>query len=117
MTHIQNETTKLVEEWKQHGFNGVSFIECYMEQTKWEDWESDGRTREEFDKFVENYAIFIAHPDLYNIFFEQTNKYESVQIDWSKFEKDIKAEIKRRLGDDIKIKHNRNCHEYEIEKN
>ncbi|TWU67284.1 hypothetical protein V7x_28580 [Crateriforma conspicua] len=115
MPHIQNEATKMIEEWKAKGFNGVRFVECRMEPTAWEDWESDGRSRQEYDEFVEGYAIFIAHPDLYSDY-EPANRYELNSIDWDGFAKDLEAEMRRRLGDDIEIEHYPNCHEYEIQR-
>ena len=115
MRHIQNEATAMIADWKKNGFNGVSFVECYMEPAKWEDWESDGRSREEYEAFVEGYAIFVAHPDLY-IDHEPSSKYETVEVDWFGFDRELQAEMKRRLGDDITISHYSGCNEYEIQR-
>lgn len=115
MRHIQNEATAMIADWKKNGFNGVSFVECYMEPTKWEDWESDGRTREEYEAFVEGYAIFVAHPDLYSDH-RPSSKYETVEVDWFGFDRELQAEMKRRLGDDITISHYQGCNEYEIQR-
>ena len=115
MKHIQEEATAMVAEWKKNGFNGVQFVECYMEPTLWSDWESDGRSREEYDEFVKGYAIFVAHPDLY-LDRDASNSYQSTEIDWFGFDRDLQAEMKRRLGDDIQIQHYGGCNEYEIQR-
>ncbi len=115
MRHIQNEATAMIADWKKNGFNGVYFVECYMEPTKWEHWESDGRSRDEYEAFIESYAIFIAHPDLYDDY-GSDNPYQRFETDWFGFDRDLQLEMKRRLGDDIKILHYPNCHEYEIQR-
>lgn len=115
LRHIQNEAAAMIADWKKNGFNGVSFVECYMEPTKWEDWEGDGRTREEYESFIEDYAVFVAHPDLYSDR-ELSSKYENVEVDWFGFERELKAEMRRRLGDDIMISHFKDCNEYEIQR-
>lgn len=95
MIHVQREATAMVEEWKENGFKGAYFNECRMEPTSWDDWESDGRTREEYEAFVQDYAIFVAdHP----------------------FSDELMQEIIRRLGDDVEIKHYPNCSEYECQR-
>lgn len=115
MIHVQNEATAMVKEWKKNGFNGVRFIECYMESTRWDDWEGDGRSRSEYDAFVEGYAIFVAHPDLHS-YYEPRNEYESVSVSWWDFQRDLLAEIKRRLGDDVEITFHEGCNEYECQR-
>lgn len=112
--HIQNEAAEMISDWKKNGFNGVHFIECYLEPDMWEDWEADGRTREEFEAFCENYACFVAQP-AWLIDYEPSNKYKSVRIDLFQFDLDLRDEIKRRLGDDIEITHYRKCGEYEVQ--
>lgn len=113
--HIQNETTTFVEELNKNGFNGVRFIECRMEPVLWKNWESDGKTREEYEAFVENYAIFIAQPNLSD-WYESRHKYESVEIDEFSFRRDLQEELKKRLGDGVSITHYEHTDEYEIQR-
>lgn len=105
----------MVNEWKISGFNDVPFIECYLEPTRWEDFEADGRSRDDFEKTISDYAIFVAHPDLY-IDLTEESQYHSTEVDWNGFTNDVITEIKRRVGEDVSVKHYSGCHEYEVQR-
>lgn len=113
MIHVEREAAKLIEEWKSKGFNGIRFIDCYMQPTSWEDFESDGKTREEYEQWIQGYACFVAHPDIYDDFGFRGNPYAKTGVDWGQCFSDMIAAIKQRLGDDIDVQHRSGCHEFE----
>jgi hypothetical protein len=116
MKHIARETEKLLKDWREHGFNGVNFIELYKEKVNTlEDFLSDGHSEKDFLENEKNYSIFIAHPDLYEEFERDDScKYRTVEVDWYAMFSDMKKEMKKRMGNDITINHNPTCHEFEI---
>lgn len=117
LAHVEDECAKLVSEWKSKGFNGIRFVECYMQPSRWEDFEADERTREEFDDWRSRYACFVAHPDLYNDFGRRGgNPYAKSEIDWFGCYEDLKREIRKRCGDDVQINHRSGCKEFEVER-
>jgi hypothetical protein len=116
MKNISKEISKLLEEWKSNGFNGVNFIEIYKEDVNsLEDFISDGKSEKDYLENEKNYAIFIAHPDLYDDFDRDYGcKYKTVEIDWHSMFDDMEKEIKKRVGSDVTINHHPMCHEFEI---
>jgi hypothetical protein len=118
MIHVEEEATKLIAEWKANGFNGVHMVDCYMEPCRWDDWEGDGKTREEFEAFRAGYACFVAAPDLWPGFssYQDDSPYSKREIDWFGCYDDMIAEIKKRLGDDVVVNHRSGCNEFECQR-
>jgi hypothetical protein len=111
MKHIQQEAIKMVQDWEDNGFEGVDFVQCHAcPQSR----EENEQTQEEFDKWVENYVVFIAQPDLFVD--EPANRFISHEADLFGFQEALNKEIKRRLGDDITIRYSEGCFEYEVER-
>lgn len=111
--HIEDEASKLIAEWSAKGFNGVRFIECYMQLPLLDDFLGDGKTKEEFEEWRSGYACFVAHPDLYDEV-RDSSPYTKHEVDWYGCYGDMIAEIKRRLGDDVKVSHRPGCKEFEV---
>lgn len=113
---IEAELTKLIDNWKKNGFNGVRFETIYMELVDWKDFEGDGRPREEYEETIKDYGIFVAQPNLMgrNVFFESENDYDNRSIDEFGFYDDFYDALKEALGDNININHMHNCYEFEI---
>lgn len=112
--HIQNEATKMVADWKKNGFNGVYFDECYVEKVNTlEDFLSDGQTKEEYEEFISGYVIFVARPEE-PLDLNYTNDYTRVSFGRERLVKDLIVEMRRLLGEDIKVEYHRGCHEFEI---
>ena len=115
--HILDEATKMIGQWKQHGFKGVFFNECYIEKVNsLESWLMDGRTAEEHAEYVKDYVVFIANPQE-PLDFSNDNEYTSVRFNKRKFFSDLMREMKRILGDDIEIIHYEGCSEFEVFRN
>lgn len=113
MKHLQNEVTKLVEQWKKEGFDGILFEECYMEPCQLEDFISDGNTKEEYEEWIKNYAIFVVNPD----FDEFSGDYISVNIDM--FYDSLLGYIFTVMEEDpsnFNVTHYTGCYEIEIER-
>jgi hypothetical protein len=114
MIHIHDETTKMLAKWRKEGFNGVRFFECYVEKVNsLEDFLSDGLTKEDHEKFIKDYVVFVAHPQE-PLDFDIDNEYTRVRFNKRKFIRDLMKEMTRILGDDIDIVHHEGCQEFEI---
>jgi hypothetical protein len=112
--NINHEAQKMLDDWKANGFNGVFFHQAYNETNSLDDFLRDGLTEKEYGTFTRNYSVFIADPDL-DVDCED-QPYTSTQVDMDKFVSDLKEEMKKRLGDDIKITYRSGCKEYEVER-
>lgn len=112
--HVADTISKFIKELKDKGdFKGVRFVELYDETNRKHDL--DEQTKEEFDKSLEDYACFVAHPDLYWDDYNScdSNEYINTITDWGKFQSDFEQELRNRLGDDVIIEHRSPCNEYE----
>lgn len=112
--NINDEVNEMLRDWKVNGFNEVSFSELRDETNSLEDFLSDGLTEQEYETFTRNYSVFIASPDLDVDYDDQP--YTSTKVDMDRFVEDLQAEMKKRLGDDIKITYRSGCREYEVER-
>ena len=112
--HVANIVAEFLKEIKK-GFNKVKWLELYNE-TQTEPYEGE-QTQEQFEEHMKNYAIFVAHADLYGeeslSSYDEENDYRTTEISWGSFERDFTAELQKRLGDDVQIEYRSGCHEWE----
>lgn len=104
--------THMLDEFRKKGLNGIRFVRCTMQGQHEQDWLDDGYTKEDYKSWRHNYASFILQPDLPVL--ESPNQYTAVEFDRESFEKDLERQLVKHLGDDVNIKFNQGCYEYEV---
>lgn len=116
MTPIEPAVRALVEQWAQTGFNGVRLLQCRMDTVPWSRWEEDGLSREEFEKYRQDYACCIIKPDdtFADISLSVAHRYYSFSFELALWAEDVRKALEAACAGSVKVKWFPGTHEFEV---
>lgn len=102
MRNLCKISENFVKRLNEDGFNGV-YIHAYTEN-EYDPAQLDGQPQEILDECNRHYAIFVIEPDFGEDIDDDCTPYvSSREVDYEAFWNDMKKEMKRVFGNDVKI--------------
>lgn len=101
MRNLCKISENFVKRLTEDGFNGV-YINAYTENN-YDPKELDGQPQEILDECNRHYAIFVIEPDFGEDITDSCSPYVTTELDTDAFWNDMKKEMKRVFGNDVKI--------------